>query len=496
MTAVDAGKRRSVNGAHPVPRFPRPESRRPREALFLRWARRSDTTIAVVMLISAFLATNLGRMPWGFHEFLAMRLTVKNLLLLIGFAAIWRLVCTLVGLYTWPRIRLRRREAARILLATAIGSAVALVFPAISLTGAFRVFTVAVWLTGTSAVIWLTRALLRMLIDVEANEPRNFLVVGTGPMGLALGEELAASPETRLVGYVDAGPAPAGVELGVRYLGEVRDLDRILLEHAVDQVYVALPLRSRYVDFEAALQACERTGVSASWLADQFASTPGNHRRQISGNGSVINISPEPDYRLLIIKRTVDVVGAAAGLVVAAPVLALAAMAIKLTDGGPVLYVQARHGQYRRPFRMYKLRTMVDGADSLQQSLENLNEASGPVFKIRDDPRITRVGRFLRRTSIDELPQLLNVLRGDMSLVGPRPLPLRDVARFTEAALVRRFSVRPGLTGLWQVSGRSDVPFDRWIEMDLEYIDRWSLALDGKIILKTLPAVLNGTGAT
>ena len=496
MTAVDAGKRRNGNGAHPVLAYPRRDGRRPREALFLHWARRSDTAIAVVMLIGAFLATNLGRMPSGFHEFLALRLTVKNLLLVLGFAALWRLICTLVGLYSWPRIRVRRHEMGRILLAAAIGSAVALVFPAISLTGAFRGLTVAVWLAGTSGLIWLTRALLRVLIDVEANEPRNFLVVGTGSRGLALGQEISASPQTRLVGYVDAGPAPVGVELGAPYLGEVRDLDRILLEHAVDQVYVALPLRSRYVDFEAALQACERTGVSASWLADQFASTPGNHRRQISGDGGVINISPEPDYRLLIIKRMMDLVGATAGLVVAAPVLAVAAVAIKLADGGPVLYVQARHGQYRRPFRMYKLRTMVDGADSLQESLENLNEASGPVFKIRDDPRITRFGRFLRRMSIDELPQLLNVLRGDMSLVGPRPLPLRDVARFTEAALVRRFSVRPGLTGLWQVSGRSDVPFKRWIEMYLEYIDRWSLALDGKIILKTLPAVLNGTGAT
>jgi exopolysaccharide biosynthesis polyprenyl glycosylphosphotransferase len=367
-----------------------------------------------------------------------------------------------------------------------------------SLTGAFRLLTVAVWLTGTSLLIWLTRTVLRMLIDVEASEPRNFLVVGTGPRGLALGRELATAADIRLVGYVDAGPPVAGssVELGAQYLGEVRDLDRILLDHAVDQVYVTLPLRSRYEDFEAALQACERTGVSASWLADQFASTPGTHRRRISGNGGVISSSPEPDFRLLIVKRMMDLAGAGAGLVATAPLLALAAVIIKLSDGGPVLYVQARHGQYRRPFKMYKLRTMVDGAESLQETLEDRNEASGPVFKIREDPRITRVGRFLRRTSIDELPQLFNVLRGDMSLVGPRPLPLRDVARFTEAALVRRFSVRPGLTGLWQVSGRSDVPFDRWIELDLEYVDRWSLALDGQIILKTLPAVLSGTGAT
>jgi lipopolysaccharide/colanic/teichoic acid biosynthesis glycosyltransferase len=144
---------------------------------------------------------------------------------------------------------------------------------------------------------------------------------------------------------------------------------------------------------------------------------------------------------------------------------------------------------------MYKLRTMVAGAESLQPGLESLNEAMGPVFKIKHDPRITPVGGVLRRTSIDELPQLVNVLRGEMSLVGPRPLPLRDVHGFTETVLVRRFSVRPGITGLWQVNGRSELSFERWAELDLRYVDEWSLALDFQILLRTLPAVVKGTGA-
>jgi lipopolysaccharide/colanic/teichoic acid biosynthesis glycosyltransferase len=144
---------------------------------------------------------------------------------------------------------------------------------------------------------------------------------------------------------------------------------------------------------------------------------------------------------------------------------------------------------------MFKFRTMVRDADALQASLESRNEAGGPVFKIANDPRITPVGRFLRRTSIDELPQLFNVLRGDMSLVGPRPLPLRDVARFTRTADLRRLSVRPGVTGPWQISGRSDIDFDDWVKLDLQYIDRWSLALDLRILARTVPAVLRGTGA-
>jgi len=198
----------------------------------------------------------------------------------------------------------------------------------------------------------------------------------------------------------------------------------------------------------------------------------------------------------IALKRGIDVVGALAGLVVLGPLLLAVAVAIRLTDGGPVLFAQQRYGLNRRRFRMLKFRTMVQNADKLQASLEAVNEAKGPVFKIARDPRITPLGRVLRRTSIDELPQLLNVLGGDMSLVGPRPLPLRDVARFTRPADMRRFSVRPGITGLWQVSGRSNLDFETWNTLDLQYIDNWSLALDFTIFARTIPAVLRGTGAS
>ena len=182
-------------------------------------------------------------------------------------------------------------------------------------------------------------------------------------------------------------------------------------------------------------------------------------------------------------------------LVALSPVMIAAAIAIKLTSDGPVMYAQERYALNRRRFRMFKFRTMVRDADSRQAALETLNEASGPVFKIARDPRITTVGRWLRRSSIDELPQLFNVLANDMSLVGPRPLPLRDVSRFTQTKDMRRFSVRPGLTGLWQVSGRSGLAFNQWMTLDLRYIDTWSLALDVLILARTIPAVLRGTGA-
>jgi exopolysaccharide biosynthesis polyprenyl glycosylphosphotransferase len=195
------------------------------------------------------------------------------------------------------------------------------------------------------------------------------------------------------------------------------------------------------------------------------------------------------------VKRTFDILAASAGLLALSPVLLACAWLVWRSGPGPVLFSQPRYGYNRRLFRMYKFRTMVADAEQQQASLESQNEAAGPVFKIRRDPRITPIGRILRKTSIDELPQLFNVLKGDMSLVGPRPLPVRDVSRFNEASLMRRFSVRPGITCLWQVNGRSDTNFSQWVQLDLEYIDNWSLALDARILIKTVPAVLAGNGA-
>jgi lipopolysaccharide/colanic/teichoic acid biosynthesis glycosyltransferase len=173
----------------------------------------------------------------------------------------------------------------------------------------------------------------------------------------------------------------------------------------------------------------------------------------------------------------------------------LAAIAIRATSEGPVFFAQQRYGYRRRKFRMFKFRSMVANAPDLLAELEGQNEAAGPIFKIRQDPRITPVGQLLRTTSIDELPQLWNVLIGDMSLVGPRPMTVRDVSLFSEATLMRRFSVKPGITGLWQVSGRSDASFDQWIKFDFSYIDDWSLGLDFRILARTVGVVLKRSGA-
>jgi exopolysaccharide biosynthesis polyprenyl glycosylphosphotransferase len=297
------------------------------------------------------------------------------------------------------------------------------------------------------------------------------------------------------MGFVDSPAGEPVPAVSSRLLGTLDLLESILMRQAVDEVLIALPMRSHYAEIQRSIEICEQSGVRARYLADLF---PPTASRRPSGDVSFLAATSsgttEDDPRLLL-KRALDIVLASILLVVLSPVMLLAAAAVRLSGPGPILFVQERFGLNKRRFAMYKFRTMGIDAEGLQPLLEAHNEAHGPVFKIRADPRVTRVGRFLRRTSIDELPQLGNVLKGEMSLVGPRPLPLRDVDRFTEAALMRRFSVKPGLTCLWQVQGRSEIGFEDWLSLDLQYIDHWSLALDFHILLRTVPAVLSGRGA-
>jgi len=197
-----------------------------------------------------------------------------------------------------------------------------------------------------------------------------------------------------------------------------------------------------------------------------------------------------------VVKRALDFFASLILLIILTPLFLVTSLSIKLTSPGPVFFIHKRVGLNKRRFRLYKFRTMVRDAEKMQTALEQLNEVSGPVFKIKNDPRITRIGKFLRKTSIDELPQLINVLKGDMSLVGPRPLPIRDYNGFDKDWQRRRFSIRPGITCLWQIDGRSTIPFEKWMKLDMEYIDNWSLRLDFKILVKTIPIVLRGSGAT
>jgi exopolysaccharide biosynthesis polyprenyl glycosylphosphotransferase len=273
-------------------------------------------------------------------------------------------------------------------------------------------------------------------------------------------------------------------------------LEAAIAQEPLDEVFLALSMEKYSHLIESIVRLCEEQGIIVRLQTEMFKLHIARwHVDQLNGLPVVTVRSGPPDGWQLIAKRVIDVWGSLVLLIALAPIFAMVAIAIKLDSHGPVLFRQERVGLNKRRFKLFKFRTMVEGADVQQPLLERLNEAAGPVFKIRHDPRITWVGKFLRRFSIDELPQLLNVLKGEMSLVGPRPLPVRDIERIDVQWHKRRLSMQPGITGLWQVNGRSDVSFDHWVRMDLEYIDKWSLALDLNILLKTIPAALKGSGA-
>ncbi len=484
-----------TNGRHsrPVPSRPNREAR-----VQLRLVRLSDSVAVLTTLLAAFLAANIGRMPNGLADFLAYRVTVKNLVMLALFIVVWRILGRLTGLYDWRAIRNRGSEIARVVLTCGVVSAVALVFPAVSVTGAFSHRAVLYFWIGSSVAILSLRNLIRALVSTpETRRPREALIVGSGPRGQRLEQELRASVagEYNVVGFVDSADQRSSNGGGDALLGSLDQIEAILMRRAIDEVLITLPIKSRYGEIQSVLESCERVGVPARYLADLFDPIKGRASHE-GEQPALVMTPPAPGGWRMVTKRMVDVCVSGGTLILLSPVLLVAAAAIKLSSPGPVVFAQERYGLNRRRFRMYKLRTMVVDAEALQAGLENQNEASGPVFKIREDPRITPVGRFLRRTSLDEVPQLVNVLRGEMSLVGPRPLPVRDVDRFTEAALMRRFSIQPGVTCLWQISGRSNLTFDDWIRLDLKYIDEWSFGLDLQILLQTVPAVLRGTGAS
>jgi exopolysaccharide biosynthesis polyprenyl glycosylphosphotransferase len=276
----------------------------------------------------------------------------------------------------------------------------------------------------------------------------------------------------------------------------ISDLVESMHKHAVSRVIFAAG-HSRLHRVEEAIAACEVEGVPA-WLVADFIQTSIAKPDFDAFGGRpmlVFRSTPEVSWALLI-KRGIDIAGAFFALVIFAIPMAVVAAIIRISSSGPIIFKQRRAGRYGKPFVMYKFRSMTDDAEMRRAELEPFNQMSGPVFKVESDPRITPFGRWLRRTSADELPQLWNVLMGHMSLVGPRPLPLYEVEKFENTAQRRRLSVKPGLTCLWQISGRNQVKdFGDWVKLDLDYIDRWSLGLDFKILIRTIPAVLLGLGA-
>ncbi|MBL8208033.1 MAG: sugar transferase [Blastocatellia bacterium] len=431
----------------------------------------------------------------GLLGFFSARIKVTNALLGGTLVLGWYFALLSQGLYQAGLRRVTRWK--RIAQAVVVAALVLFLIARIGAWPTINARTTTAFAAISFALLVSVR-LLKALFQTKAR-CSSLLIVGGGRRGQRLAEQIVAHPERgyRLLGYVESDPAYNYYELAEKpCLGTLDDLPRLVANQVVDEVVIALPIKSQYAQIERAVTILEEQGITTHVLSDLFPVHFAKSQPLEFQGTPLLSLQSAPafDWRAEI-KRVFDFVVASATLLCLLPLLTLVALAIKLTSPGPVLFVQQRMGWHKRPFRLFKFRTMVVDAEARMKEIEHLNEKEGPIFKIKNDPRITPLGRFLRKTSIDELPQLLNVVLGDMSLVGPRPLSMRDALGMSEAWQKRRFSVKPGITGLWQVSGRSELSFEQWMQLDLEYIDRWSLSLDFRILLRTIPAVLTGHGA-
>jgi len=471
-----------------------------RAKLIAYWVWTADLAVTTVAFLLAWLVrSHLAPRLWPslFPTHLYPLSRYLGLLPLV--LAIWTVLLVTREAYTSRRTVSLRRETWQVVQVVVLGTLVLaaagwllrLDFVSRPFLVLFAVLDLLFLLAEKLAIRLLARTVRRRGLNY-----RTVLIVGLNPRAEEIASVIRAHPYWGLsvLGFVAVQPDERREVDGVPVLGTADDLPGLLEREVVDEVLFVLS--SRQLDeFEDALLLCAELGIRARLalslphlkarvVLDELEGTP------------LLTFTTTPGAPFpMFLKRVIDIGVAGVGLVVLAPLLLLVAAAIKLGSRGPVLFSQVRCGLNGRRFMLYKFRTMVQDAEARREEVAHLNEVDGPVFKSRRDPRVTAVGRVLRRLSLDELPQLINVLRGDMSLVGPRP-PLPEEVEHYERWQRRRLSMKPGLTGLWQVSGRAELgDFNQWIALDLAYIDNWSLWLDLKILLKTIPAVFSTRGA-
>ena len=453
--------------------------------------------------IATFLVESAGKnVPLA--QVLSMRVKLSNFAILALALLLCHAVFSLCGLYESRRLSSKRSEMLDAVKATSLSTlCLVCIFMFFSLrvvtTPRFLLFFWAIITLALTLSHWLLRSWLAG-VRRNGHNLRHILIFGTNARAIQFARKIVAAPEYgyRLVGFVDVD-WPLMNEFkatGLKLACDFSGVAEFLRHNVVDEVAMYLPLRSYYEHAAQMVAVCEQHGIILRFDTDLFNLKHANPRAvtadgapQIATPGVVSEGWP------LLFKRAIDVTVSVIALVFLSPLLLLIIALIKLTSPGPAFFEQQRVGLNKRKFQMYKFRTMVPNAERIQEELLHLNEMTGPVFKITNDPRITPIGKILRKTSIDELPQLLNVLKGDMSLVGPRAIPMRDYQLFDEDWQRRRFSVPPGITCLWQIKGRSSLPFEQWMELDMEYIDKWSVWLDLQILARTIPAVIKGSGA-
>ncbi|MBS1859167.1 MAG: sugar transferase [Acidobacteria bacterium] len=454
----------------------------------------SDIILAAIAFEAAYQTRAVLRLHWVFY------MTVERKALMLAFAlASWVAIGIWLEIYEkldsgHPRIVLR--DTAK---QCAYGALAVVLFEYLWRMDLSRFF-VALFAAYAWVLLLLFRLTAGRVVGVIRREfaaPHYVMVVGTGDRAVRLARDLEQSVNygVRLRGFLAEKPgAPPEIALRTSYkVLPVADLPVILREHVVDEVVFAVESESLR-DLEEVFLLCDEEGVRTRVAVDFFPHVNSTVSLERFGATPLLTFSAAPyDEIRLLVKRVTDLVIAAAGLIVLAPFMLLVALLVRLTSPGPAIFRQVRCGLNGRLFIFYKFRSMVQDAESLREKYEHLN-VRGTAFKIPDDPRLTPLGRWLRKFSVDEWPQLWNVLRGDMSLVGPRPAVPVEVEQYARWQR-RRLRMRPGLTCLWAISGRDKVDFETWMKLDMQYIDNWSLALDWKILLQTIPRVLTGHGA-
>ena len=473
-----------------------------RRQLLLNALKLFDVCLMVACFGLATLAVTESSQTGSLSEFLSLRVKISNFLIFGLFLLSWHVVFSSFGLYASHRLSRRRDEMVDILKAASLGTFIVLVAAVLfHIRMATPTFLVVFWVS-TGLMTVGSRLLLRVFLGgvrTHGRNLRNMLIVGTNQRALDFAKKIHAKPALgyRIVGFVDEpwNGIDEFKQTGFPLSCDFSGLPTLLRSSVVDEVVLALPVRSLHSRASEIAALCEEQGIVVRLFDVLDLKSSRTRAEEFDGQHVITHYRGSLDGWAGFVKRGIDIAVSLLALIALSPVFLIAAILIKLTSRGPVMFVQKRLGLNKRHMHVHKFRTMVEDAEKQIKDLEHLNEVSGPVFKIKNDPRITPIGRILRKTSIDELPQLWDVLKGDMSLVGPRPLPVRDYEGFSEDWQRRRFSVRPGITCLWQVNGRSSIPFEQWMELDLQYIDKWSLWLDLEILLRTIPAVLRGSGA-
>jgi exopolysaccharide biosynthesis polyprenyl glycosylphosphotransferase len=470
-----------------------------RRRLLLNLLKLSDIFILLAALFITSLFTIFKGNIISPVEVFAIRLRVINFIGVLGMLILWNFIFNIFQLYRSRRLDSGFSAWKDIVKATTLGMVTfALLGYVFSISLFTPLFLTVFWLSSTALTISF-RSLLRGILGRIRRYGRNLrflLIVGTNQRAQEFVHMIEQKKEHGyyVVGYIDKNIYWS--EDKINLLGTLDDFSAILEKYIIDEVVIALPIKSSYEDIQGIVQKSEEQGITIRYLSQMFDTKVARPKAELFEDISVLTMSsgPQEGWQYLA-KRVFDIIFSGFLIVLCLPLMVLAAAVIVIDSPGPVLFIQKRVGYNKRIFSLYKFRTMVVNAEGLQQDIEFLNEMDGPVFKMQNDPRITRAGRFFRKASIDELPQLFNVIKKDMSLVGPRPLPVGDYSGFNQDWQRRRFSVLPGLTCTWQVNGRNNIPFDEWMRMDMEYIDTWSLANDIKILFRTIPAVVKGKGA-